>query len=557
MMATYRASVEPRPFYRASGAESARPKQRPPDDPLHHTAFVHPNSGFTYQCQDPKCLAGKVHSDWDMWILLTGRGWGKTATGSNWIVREALKYPNSRWGVASPTSNDLLGVCFNGDSGIRACLGPGEEEYFNINRTELGLSNGSTIIGFSLAEPNRVRGRNLWGMLIDEPVAAPNTIDEFWDETGRFAVRKGESKIVITTTPKRIGFLVKLIDRAAEDPGVHVTRGPMWENPHLSQRTIDSYRSEFAGTRTGRQELEGELLSDVEGALFNRDELDRHRIREGDPEYPEVFKEIVIGVDPAMKSSSDKHDESGIVVVASAEVNGADHAFVLADYSMRGKPGDVMVEVAKAFRRHDADCVFYEPNQGGDWILHALRQVDENIPAREAHSSRGKIMRSQPVSNLSQQGRLHLTRPLSELTDQLCLMAPNAKATEHDDRADAMLHAIWGLRLVSYGSFLNAYDLVVCEKCDRQYTRKRASCQYCGHLRREEEKPAPRPSRGSWADSYMSICRKCAATYPKHSQCPKCTISPQLYMAQIAAMTGGNSGSAVYSEKNWFKGRKF
>jgi phage terminase large subunit-like protein len=473
------------------------------------------------------------------------------------VVREALKYPGTEWGVASPTSNELLGVIFNGSSGIRAQLRPGEESYFNINRTELRLSNGSCIFGFSIAEPNRIRGRNLSGLLIDEPVAASNTIDEFWEETGRFAVRKGESKIVITTTPKSINFLRKLVAKIDDNPRFHVTRGTMYENPFLSQEIIEEYRQEYEGTRTGRQELEGELLGDVEGALFNRDELDRARISEGDPRYPEFFTEIAIGVDPAM-TSQERSDESGIVVVASAEGDdGRDHAYVLADYSMRGKPGDVMVKVAQAFYAHDADCVYYESNMGGDWIRHALKQVDDNIPCREAFSSRGKIMRSQPVSNLAQQGRVHLTAPLSILVDQLCVLAPNAKSTEHDDRADAMLHAIWGLKLVSYGSFINSYGLVNCDNCGKPYKKQHAACVNCGHVRKAEKTQEPRPSRGSWSDAYMHVCRKCGTKYPKHQECTNCSMSAQLYLAQVAALSsGGNNNPSVYTGKNWFTGRK-
>ena len=551
ILAEKRAS-EPRPFYSGTGAKVARPKQFPPDHPKHHEVWNHPQTGKPFRCQDSTCLLGKTDDKWRKWMLITGRGFGKTEAGSNWVVDQAIKSPNTTWGVAAPTEGDLFKTCFNGDSGILGQLREGELSDYNMNRHTVKLSNGSEIRGFTVDNPQRIRGANLYGLWIDE-IAASIRGEEFLKFTAMAAVRLGEARIVFTTTPQPTPFMRKLVSGAFGD--IHITRGTMYENPALSEAAVEDLRKTFLGSRAGRQELEGELLDEFEGALFSRQDLDDYRIIAG-MKVPK-YSNIVVGFDPAMKSGEES-DESGIVVVASAEMNdGFSHGFILDDQSLKGTPQEVSKRVAAAAQLWEASCVYYEPNQGGDWIRESLKSVDPTLPCREAHSSKGKIMRAEPVSVLCEAGRIHMVGSFPELEEELCIMRPGAKSKGgDDDRSDAMIHAIWGLKLVSSGSYTLAYGQLSCMGCEKLYARTRQSCRHCGLVREVIMEEPERAPRGSWADAYMDICRKCRGRYPKNSYC-QCGVSPQDYMAQVAAITGASGSSRqVYTERSWFSGRK-
>jgi phage terminase large subunit-like protein len=559
VLAAQRAS-EPRPFYTGMGEKTAdgkntgRPKQYPPDHPRHHAVYVHPQTGLEYRCQDKLCLAGKTDENWRMWMLLTGRGFGKTEAGSNWIVDQAIKNPGTTWGVAAPVESDLFKTCFNGDSGILAQLRDDEKEDYNMNRHTVRLTNGSEIRGFTVDNPQRIRGANLYGLWIDE-IAASIRGEEFLMETALPAVRKGKARIVFTTTPKPTPLMRKLA--AGVFGTLHLTRGVMYENPALSEEAIETLRRVYLGKRAGRQELEGELLDEFEGALFSRQDLDDYRIIAG-MQVPN-YSNIVVGFDPAMKSGEES-DESGIVVAASAEMDdGFEHAFILDDQSMKGSPAEVAKRVSIAAQVWGASCVYYEPNQGGDWIKDTLRSIDPLLPLREAHSSVGKIMRAQPVSALCEAGRIHMVGVFPELEEELCIMRPNVKSKGgDDDRSDAMIHAIFGLKLISSGSYILAYGQYTCTNCEKIYPRMRQSCPHCGMVREVRMEEPERPPRGSWADAYMDTCPKCRSRYPKNSTCQKCVGSPMAYMRQIGAFSGmaGKDGGPGYSDRNWFKGRK-
>jgi RNA polymerase subunit RPABC4/transcription elongation factor Spt4 len=182
------------------------------------------------------------------------------------------------------------------------------------------------------------------------------------------------------------------------------------------------------------------------------------------------------------------------------------------------------------------------------------------MPLREAHSSVGKIMRAQPVSALCEAGRIHMVGTFSELEEELCIMRPNVKSKGgDDDRSDAMIHAIFGLKLISSGSYILAYGQVTCNACDKIYPRQRQSCPACGMVREiAMEEPVKAP-RGSWADAYMESCPKCRARFPRNAACQNCNSGPMDYMRKIGAFTSlpGKSGSGGYSNRDWLSGRKF
>ena len=195
----------------------------------------------------------------------------------------------------------------------------------------------------------------------------------------------------------------------------------MWENDYLDEGMAEDLRREYMGTRLGRQELEGEMLGDFEGALISRDDLDKYRIpRESIP----LLSRVVIGVDPAMKAGED-HDESGIVVAGEAAgPDGELHAFIIDDRSFRGTPNQVMQQVAAAVRKWEADCVVLETNQGGQWVRDTLRTVDSGIPVREVHAMKNKVLRAERVSALFEQGKIHMAGTFPELEDELCQLMP-------------------------------------------------------------------------------------------------------------------------------------
>jgi phage terminase large subunit-like protein len=359
----------------ASGAKTrpfrltARNKQLPPEDPRHHL----PEKGTGYKCG---CAGGD--DSYRVWLVLAGRGlpgFGKTLTGSNWVIEQALKYPGTKWGVASSSFSELDSVCFGGDSGILAQLLPGEMESFVQNKLRLRLFNGSLIQGYSADSPERIRGANLSGLWYDE--AGSSRYPEFWYASARPAVRIGQARIVVTTAPRNTRLRWDLTSRT--DGSVHITTGRMWENDHLDEGMAEDLRREYMGTRLGRQELEGEMLGDFEGALISRDDLDKHRIaREAIP----LLSRVVVAIDPAMKAGED-HDESGIVVAGEGPgLDGELHAFIIDDRSFRGTPNQVMQQVAAAVRKWEVDCVVLETNQGGQWVRATLRTVDGSIPVR-------------------------------------------------------------------------------------------------------------------------------------------------------------------------------
>lgn len=425
-------------------------------------------------------------------------GFGKTLTGSNWVIESALKYPGTKWGVASSTVSELDSVCFTGDSGILQQLQPGELADYNQNKVRARLFNGSIIQGYSADSPDRIRGANLHGLWYDE--AGSSRYPEFWYAAARPAVRMGRARIVVTTTPRSTRLLRDLTSRT--DGSVHITVGRMWENDRLDEGTQEDLRREYYGTRLGRQELEGELLGDFEGALISRDSIEEHRIpREALPQ----LTRIVVGLDPAMKAG-DEHDESGIVVCGEGEgPDGELHAYVIDDRSLRGTPNQVMNAVAAAFRKWEADCVVIETNQGGDWIRNTLRTVDSSIPVREVHASKGKVLRAERVSALFEQGRIHMAGTFPEMEDELCQLMPGEVPSRSPDRADAAVYAIFELRHLSQGgSWMSAYGKTYCPGCKAALDVRRLKCPECGH----ERQPDPEPQAGDgreqmgWAAVY-------------------------------------------------------
>jgi phage terminase large subunit-like protein len=428
---------------------SFRPKQLPPDHPNHHLVDVNGHS----------CGCTGQDLDYMIWLLMSGRGFGKSLVGSNWITRQALKFPGSEWAVFAPTFRDTRKVCIEGSTGILAALNLQEDlSQYRRNELQIVMRNGSVIYGYSADQPERARGANLWGAWCDE--LGSWRYESTWHEGLVPALRKGEHpRIVVTTTPRPTKLIRDLLGRT--DGSVHITRGSTWENAtNLSAAALNELRHRYEGTRLGRQELEGELLEDVEGALWTRALIDGNRVNAD--EVPDLTR-IVVAVDPAV-TSGEEADETGIIVVGQSK----DQAYVLGDYSARATPHEAMGKAIWAFYAHKADCVVAEVNNGGDYIGAVLRAIDNRVPYRVVRASRGKIVRAEPIASLYEQHRVHHVGSWPELEDQMCTYVPDIPG-KSPDRLDALVWACTELKGLTAGSWTDAYGIVECVNCAHKY----------------------------------------------------------------------------------------
>ena len=365
--------------------------------------------------------------DWAWWLILSGRGWGKTRTGAEWIVWQAVANPDTRWAIVAPTFADARDTCVEGVSGIRMVLDRYEMvEKWNRSLGEVRLKNNSRIKLFSADEPDRLRGPQHHGAWIDE-MAAWRYMDETWDQL-RFGLRLGERpQTVITTTPRPR----KLIRELAADPRTYVTRGSTFDNAaNLSEAALADLRARYEGSRLGRQELHGELVDDVEGALWTMAMIDAARVAENPP-----LERIIVAIDPAVTVSEDS-DLTGIVTVGVA--NG--QYYVLGDLSMKGSPEQWARAAVEEYHAAAGDLIVAEVNNGGDMVASVLRTVDPNVPVRKVTATRGKQVRAQPISALYEQGRVHHVGYFPELEEQLTTWTPDDPKSP--DRLDAL---VWGL----------------------------------------------------------------------------------------------------------------
>lgn len=225
--------------------------------------------------------------DWFVWLIMSGRGWGKTRTGAEWLAREAQTHPGFNYAVVCRSSHDTRATAIEGPSGLLTALGlPRECKEYNRTTGEIWLPNGAVIRSYAAESPDRLRGPNLAGAWADE-LASWRYIQETWHEGLMYALRIGEPKIVVTTTPRRTPLLRELLGRA--DGSVFVTRGSTFDNArNLSASALAELKRRYEGTRLGRQELEGELIEDVEGALWTRGMLEHRVAWAVEPEHGNV-----------------------------------------------------------------------------------------------------------------------------------------------------------------------------------------------------------------------------------------------------------------------------
>ncbi len=378
-------------------------------------------------------------TDWRIWLVMAGRGYGKTRMGAEWVREIAAKHPSARIALVGATIVEARQVMVEGESGLLAlCANDGVS--FEPSLRKFSWPNGATATLYSAAEPESLRGPQHDFAWADEIAKWPHGLAT-WDNL-MLGLRLGENpRVMATTTPRP----VPLVRRLVAEEGVMQTRGRTVDNrPNLPPDFIDGVQAQYGGTRWGRQELDGELIDDVEGALWSRDLIERCRIVAA----PEM-KRIVIGVDPPASAGG---DACGIVAVGLG-VDGK--AYVLGDHSVSGRsPEGWARAVAGAAEAWNADRVIAEANQGGDMVVSTLRAADLAMPVKKVHASRGKVARAEPVAALYESGRTFHVGAFPELEDELCGLVSGGGYEgpgRSPDRADALVWAMTELMLGKRG----------------------------------------------------------------------------------------------------------
>ncbi|MEX2440084.1 MAG: terminase family protein [Actinomycetota bacterium] len=382
--------------------------------------------------------------DWSTWYVRGGRGSGKTRVGAETLadwIRSAPPLPDSsggEWAVIAPTYRDGRDTCIEGGSGLLRALG---DDVRNWNRSlgELTTHSGATVfLGTADDGAVRIQGKNLRGAWCDE-IGLWIRWDRAWNESLRYALRIDPALIVATGTPKgRVALVRQLLD----DERVVKTHMRTEDNAdNLSAEVVADLLERYGGTRLGRQELGGEALDDIVGALWRREQIDA--LRRTPVDIPDM-KRIVVAIDPAVTSGEDA-DETGIVVAGSG-VDG--HGYVLADRTCRLSPDGWASRGVVAFHEFGADRIVAEVNNGGDLVERVIRTVDAKVPFKAVHASRGKIVRAEPVSALYEQGKIHHVGTYTELEDQMTSYTAEGAAFS-PDRMDALVWALHYLMLES------------------------------------------------------------------------------------------------------------
>lgn len=419
---------------------------------------------WTHQLARPEQIPTEDNS-WQTWLYLAGRGAGKTRMAAEWLAYQASSYPKTRWAIVAPTYADARDTCAEGNSGIVAILREyGTLKDYNRSIGEIFLTNGSRIKLFSGEEPERLRGPQHHGGWFDELAAFK--YPEAWDQY-QFGLRLGTfPQTIVTTTPKPIKLIKDLLDRN----GVKVVRGSTFDNAaNLAESALQEFKLRYENTRLGRQELYGEILDNVEGALWTRETIESARVASAPP-----LIRIVIGLDPAVTSTVNS-DETGIVA---AGVSSSNEYYVLSDKSLRASPDAWARQAVNLYHELKADKIVAETNNGGDMVLLTLAQVDRSVATKKVTATRGKQLRAEPISALYEQGRVHHVGYFQELETQMCEWTP--LSNESPDRLDALVWALTELNAGGNSMIALASMALLCANCGMPSPKTATVCGQCG-----------------------------------------------------------------------------
>lgn len=378
--------------------------------------------------------------DWTVWLMMAGRGFGKTRSGAGWLVERVLESgPDTYVALVGATANDARAVMVEGQSGVLAASSEAERPIWEPTLGRLLWPSGAQGWVFSAESAERLRGPQFHFAWCDEVAVWPDP--DAWTNL-RMALRAGvRPRVVATTTPRATAFMRAL--KAA--PYTVVTGGRTNDNPNTSARFRETIAAQYAGTRLGRQELDGELIEDVEGALWTREMIEDARVRE----VPELVR-VVVGVDPPAGTLSGSGGDKCGIVVCGLSRDGT--GYVIDDASVAGRsPQGWALAVAQAAARHGADRVVAEANNGGKMVETVLRAADSGLPVRLVHASRGKTARAEPVALLYAAGKVRHVGAFPALEDELCGLVSGGGYEgpgRSPDRADA---CVWGLSELMLG----------------------------------------------------------------------------------------------------------
>ncbi len=373
---------------------------------------------------------------WVNWLVLAGRGFGKTRVGSEQVRKWVKKFPIVNLiGATAADVRDVMVEGIGAGSAIMEVCRRDERPVYEKSNRRLVWPNGAISLLFSAEEPERLRGPQHMKVWCDE-LAAWKYADEAWEQM-EFGLRLGANpQVVVTTTPKP----TKLIKDLVANRATVVTRGSTYDNKrNLARNFFDSIIRKYEGTRLGRQELNAELLDDRFGALWTLKAIDADRVRQ----CPPLLTRVVVGVDPAVTSGDDSAEWGIVVVGQGPSPAGADwppHYYVFDDLSAKLTPNDAAKIIVGASRAHKADRVIAEVNNGGDLVEAILRTVSMNFAYQAVHASRGKLTRAEPIAALYEQHRVHHVGAFGALEDQMCDYVP--QVSKSPDRMDALVWAL-------------------------------------------------------------------------------------------------------------------
>ena len=373
-------------IYAKSWAHKARPEQREP-----------------------------THQHWNTWLILAGRGFGKTRTGAETVWSWIQTNHHKRIALIGQTSIEARMVMVEGESGLLSIVPPDQIKKYSKGDGVIEFHNGAKVQIFGADHYERLRGPQFDGAWVDELAKFKKT-EQFWEQLN-LCLRLGDHpKCIITTTPRRNPLLTQLIG----DPECVVTRGSTFDNAaNLAAGFLKNLNKQFAGTKLEAQEIYAQMIDETAGALWTPDKIVYERPPNND------WRRIVVAVDPA-DTNSETSDETGIMVIG---LNANQQAYVLEDATYKAAPSEWVKKVVALYHQYQADRVVAEVNKGGDMVYKGVR------------ATRGKALRAEPIVSLYEQGKVKHIGPLPALETQLCTWVPEASA-KSPDRLDAL---VWGL----------------------------------------------------------------------------------------------------------------
>jgi phage terminase large subunit-like protein len=376
--------------------------------------------------------------NWRVWLILAGRGFGKTKTGAEWTRGQLETGKRGRFALVGRTVADVRDVMVEGESGILSCCPAWNRPKYEPSKRRLTWPNGAIATTYSADEPDLLRGPQHDGFWCDEIAAWQ--YEDAWDQL-MFGLRLGsDPRGIATTTPRPC----KLVITLARQSTTYLTKGSTYENrTNLAPAFFEQIIRKYEGTRLGRQEIDADILDDNPGALWKREWIEDHRL----VSHPDL-KRIVVGVDPPGSSdkTAEEPAECGIIV---AGVGTDGRGYVLADYSLTGTPNEWASAALTAYNLFEADCIVAEINYGGEMVEAVIKGMAskngmKHVPFEAVRASRGKMLRAEPISNLYQQGSVSHVGAFPELEDQMTNWLPGDKSP---DRLDACVWCLTSLMI--------------------------------------------------------------------------------------------------------------